>query len=158
MRVQTAQLDTAKTLVSVARFVVAFDGTGTEISFSELAGITSEVAVADYTASGKGGVTLAKQFGLTKPATVTLKRGIDQDNALWEWHQEVLRGLPSAKRGCTLFLQDITGQNKQQYHLLNAWPSKLDIGGMKAGGGDAAIATVTLVCEQIDLEGTKYAP
>jgi phage tail-like protein len=122
-----------------------------EISFSELSGITSEVEVSDYMASNRLGVSLSKQFGRTKPATVVLKRGVDQDLALWTWHQEVLAGQATARRSCSLMLLDISGVIKQTYNLINAWPSKLEISGMKAGGSEAAIATVTLTCEQIDI-------
>jgi phage tail-like protein len=148
-RVSTASLNTS-TLVSAARFVITGDRLP-DIAFSELSGITSEVEVSEYMSSTKAGVSLSKQFGKTKPATVVLKRGVDQDLALWTWHQEVLAGMMIARRTCSLVLLDIAGAIKQTYDLFNAWPSKLEIGGMKAGGSEAAIATVTLTCEQIDL-------
>jgi phage tail-like protein len=149
-RVSTASSNTS-TLVSAARFVITADRMS-EISFSELSGITSEVEVSEYMSSNRLGVSLAKQFGRTKPATVVLKRGVDQDMALWTWHQEVLAGQPTARRSCSLLLLDMSGVIKQTYDLLNAWPSKLEIAGMKAGGSEAAIATVTLTCEQIDIK------
>ncbi|WP_156756332.1 phage tail protein [Actinokineospora pegani] len=148
-RVSMASSNTSS-LVSAARFVVQFDG-GSEITFSEMSGIVSEVEVTEYLASGKVGVSMSKQFGKTKPATVVLKRGVDQDYALWTWHQEVLAGQPTARRTCSLILLDMANVPKQTYQLLNAWPSKLEIGGLKAGGSEAVIATVTLTCEQIDL-------
>jgi phage tail-like protein len=148
-RVHTASTN-VDSLVSTARFVVSADGLG-EISFSELTGITSEVEVSEYMASNKMGVSLSKQFGRTKPAEVTLKRGVDQNLKLWEWHQKVLAGDPTARRSCTLTLLDSAGVIKQAYNLLNAWPAKLEISGMKAGASDNAVATVKLVCEQIDV-------
>jgi phage tail-like protein len=147
-RVSTASTNTT-TLVSAARFVVQFDGG--EITFSEMSGITSEVEVTEYLASGTVGVSLTKQFGKTKPATIVLKRGVDQDYTLWTWHQEVLAGQATARRTCSLILLDMSNVPKQTYQLINAWPSKLEIGALKAGGSDAVIATVTLTCEQIDL-------
>ncbi len=141
----------ASTVVSAARFVVQFDTGGATITFSELTGITSEVEVSEYMSTGQLGVTMSKQFGKIKPATIVLKRGVDQDLTLWKWHQEVLAGLPSARKGCSLLLQDTVGATKATYRLVNAWPSKLEIGGMKAGGSEAVIATVTLTSEQIDL-------
>ncbi|HEY0448897.1 phage tail protein [Actinophytocola sp.] len=143
-------------LVSAARFVVQFDkdssgGSQGEITFSEMSGITSEVEVAEYVSSGTAGVTMAKQFGKTKPATVVLKRGVDQDLTLWTWHAEVLAGMASARRSCTLMLKDAAGVTQQSYELHMAWPSKLELGGFKAGGSEAIIATVTLTCEMIVL-------
>lgn len=149
-RVSTASTNT-NTLVSAARFVISADRM-TDISFSELSGITSEVEVAEYMSSNRLGVSLSKQFGRTKPATVVLKRGVDQDLALWTWHQEVLAGQPTARRSCSLMLLDMAGVIKQTYDLINAWPSKLEVSGMKAGGSEASIATVTLTCEQIDVK------
>ncbi|MFL6118864.1 phage tail protein [Actinophytocola sp.] len=140
-------------LVSAARFVVQFDkdGKNGEITFSEMSGITSEIEVAEYMSSGTNGVTLAKQFGKTKPATVVLKRGVDQDMTLWAWHADALAGKPDARRGCTLMLKDSAGATQQFYTLHMAWPSKLELGGFKAGGSEAIIATVTLTCEMIEV-------
>ncbi len=98
-----------------------------------------------------GGVTLAKQFGKTKPATVVLKRGVDQDMTLWSWHADALAGKPDARRGATLMLKDSAGGTQQSYVLHMAWPSKLELGGFKAGGSEAIIATVTLTCEMIEV-------
>lgn len=148
-RTQNASIN-VDSLVSGARFVITGDGI-TDISFNELTGITSEVEVSEYFSSGKMGVALSKQFGKTKPATVTLKRGVDQNLKLWEWHQQVLAGDPSARKSVTLSLLDSTGVIKQAYNLLNAWPSKMEIGGMKADKSEAAVATVVLTCEQIDV-------
>src|SRR2546429_7582810 len=143
------------TVVSAARFVVQFDtsaaGQPGGITFSELSGITSEVEVSEYMATGQLGVSMSKQFGKIKPATIVLKRGLDQDFTLWKWHSEVLAGLTSARKSCSLMLQDTMGVTKATYRLTNAWPSKLEIGSMKAGASEAGIATVTLNCEHIDL-------
>lgn len=149
-RTQTASMN-VDSLVSAARFVITGDDGITDISFSELTGITSEVEVSEYMASNKMGVSLAKQFGRTKPAEVVLKRGVDQNLKLWEWHQQVLAGDPLARKSVTLSLLDSTGTIKQAYNLLNAWPAKLEIGNMKASNSEAAVATVKLVCEQIDV-------
>ena len=149
-RVSTASTNT-NTLVSAARFVISADRM-TDISFSELSGITSEVEATEYVSSNRLGVSLSKQFGRTKPATVVLKRGVDQDMALWTWHQEVLAGQPTARRSCSLMLLDMAGVIKQTYDLINAWPSKLEISAMKAADSSASIATVTLICEQIDIK------
>ena len=152
-RQQGARLDPTNTLVSAARFYLQFDGmTGGEITFAELTGIVSEVEATEYMSSGSFGVTLGKQFGKNKPPTVTLKRGVDMDLTLWKWHKDVLDGKPTARRGCTLTLCDSFGTPKQAYNLVNAWPTKLSISGMKAGGSDTAIAEVTLTCEQINLD------
>jgi phage tail-like protein len=144
-------------LVTASRFVIqvslSLDGAASTqgtIDFSELQGINSEVEPAEYHSSSMTGVVLSKQFGRTKPATITLKRGVDDNTLLWQWHQAVLDGQPKARaNSCSLMLQDSMGETKATYHLWNAWPSKIDISGMKAGSSEVVYTTVTLVCDQI---------
>ncbi|UOZ05643.1 phage tail protein [Amycolatopsis sp. WQ 127309] len=144
-------LSTVPDVISASRFVIdvtAFGSSGS-IMFSELAGISSEVEPAEYMSAGRNGVLLSKQFGKTKPATVTLKRGVDQDATLWVWHQKAIAADPQARQSCSLILQDAAGQTKATYRLLNAWPSKLDVQGLKAGATEIVMATCTLVCDEI---------
>jgi len=73
-----------------------------------------------------------KQFGKTKPPTVTLKRGLDTETYMWAWHQAVLLGDPAARKTCSLQLfaasvSPKSGQPLITYLLENAWPSKLEI-------------------------------
>jgi phage tail-like protein len=149
-------------VVVASRFVIqvtlnlpGISSTSGTIAFSELTGITSEVEPSEYHSSSTTGVFLSKQFGRTKPATVTLKRGVDNNPLLWLWHQAVIDGNPNARASnCSLLLQDTTKEVKATYHLYNAWPSKVDIGGMKAGSSEVVYATATLVCDQIVFKPT----
>jgi len=147
----------AANLVSANRFVVQIDGstgTGSSISFSELAGITSEVEPAEYySTSQTTGVNLTKTYGKVKPATITLKRGVDNDQSLWIWHNRVIVGDPTARATCSLLLQNTARETLARYQLLNAWPSKLDVAGLKAGASEVLIASCTLVCDQILIPG-----
>src|ERR1700722_11914132 len=147
----------AANLVSANKFVVQIDGftgVGNEISFSELAGITSEVEPAEnYSTSQVMGVNLTKTYGKVKPATITLKRGVDNDQSLWIWHNRVVIGDPTARATCSLLLQNTARQTLASYQLSNAWPSKLDVAGLKAGASEVLIASCTLVCDQILIPG-----
>jgi len=68
------------------------------LSFQELGGINSEINVEQYVSvDSTGTVNHSKQMGLTKPPTVTLKRGVDTNLALWYWHNMALMGLPTAR-------------------------------------------------------------
>ena len=46
-------------------------------------------------------------------------------------------------------MYNFDGAPVARYHLENAWPSKLEIGSLKAGASEVLMETVTLVCEQI---------
>ena len=138
-------------VLSAAHFTIEIDQT-VVATFSELTGINSEVESVEYIAANREGhVVHSKQFGKTKPPKVTLKRGMDMDGTkkLWAWHQAVLDGEPGALRSCTLSLKSASGEIKISYELENAWPSKVDIAGAKAGASDVIMETVEIVCSQI---------
>ncbi|MFF8831231.1 phage tail protein [Streptomyces sp. NPDC015131] len=136
--------------ITAARFVVSFDQSAPSY-FSELSGITSEVEPTEYIASHSrsGRVVHTKQFGKTKPPTVTLKRGVDGTGFLFAWHAMVREGNPAAKMTGTLELQDAAGATQMTYRLFNAWPSKVEVGNLKAGASEIVLETVTFTCEEV---------
>ena len=141
------------TVMSASTFVIQVDGIQVA-TFSELSGINTEVESVEYIATGPEGIVHTKQYGKTKPPTVTLKRGLDTQTYMWSWHQAVLQGEPTARKTCSLQLfaaatSPRSGQPIITYILENAWPSKLDISGMKAGASELVTETVVLHCDQI---------
>jgi phage tail-like protein len=139
-------------VITAARFIIQIDGY--QVAFSELSGIKSEVEPVEYiSADAKtGNIVHTKQFGKTKPPTVTLKRAVDNDTSIWAWHELALLGDPKAAQTCTLLLQDAGGQTLITYILDKAWPSKVDIAGLKAGASEVVIETVELVCDGITMQ------
>ena len=137
-------------VLSAAHFVISIDGTEVA-TFSELTGINSEVEAVEYiSASEDGGTMHSKQFGKVKPPKVTLKRGLDGNQYIWIWHQGALLGDPAAvKKEVVLQLISSGGGIAVTYLLQDAWPSKVDIAGAKAGASDVLLESVEIVCSQI---------
>jgi phage tail-like protein len=136
--------------ITAARFSLTIDGV--EIAaFSELAGISSGADAEDFVDSSKAtGPVLTKLPGKRKPPTVTLRRGLTNSLELSAWHQQVLTGdIAAAARSATLVVYDAEGKPVVRYHLEHAWPSKLEVGALKAGASEVLMETVTLVCENI---------
>ena len=147
-------------VISGAHFAIGVDGTDIAI-FSELSGINSEVEAVEYISANStknGLIEHTKQFGKTKPPKVTLKRGLDGSKAIWAWHEMVMNGDVTAITTCHLKLlsqaADSGGEPKIKitYVLENAWPSKVDIAGMKAGASDIIMETVEIVCDSIIMQ------
>jgi phage tail-like protein len=125
------------------------------LSFAELGGINSEISVEQYVSVDQTGtVNHSKQMGLTKPPTVTLKRGVDSNLALWYWHNMALNGLPAARTNVTLEMYGggtpsiIDAEPLFTYTLLSAWCAKVNIAGAKAGEGFVT-EDVLIACDQI---------
>ncbi len=135
--------------ITASRFAIVIDGYQIA-SFAELIGITTEVEPVELLESTEKEVTLKKLPGKKKPPTLTLKRGKNQSMELWLWHEAVLMGdIQAARKSCSLVMYATDGTAVARYHLEMAWPSKLEIGGLKAGASEVLMETVTLVCEHI---------
>ncbi|MGH2687964.1 MAG: phage tail protein [Actinomycetota bacterium] len=135
--------------ITANRFSIVADGY--EIaSFAELSGITTEIEPVEYASSTDQGVVLEKLPGKVKPATITLKRGMNQSLELWAWHEAVRQGtMAAARKNVSLVMYDATGKPVAKYWLEQAWPSKLELAGLKAGASEVLMETVTLTAENI---------
>jgi phage tail-like protein len=135
--------------ITAARFSITVDGV--EIAqFSELQGITTEVEPVELMESTDKEIVLKKLPGKTKPATIVLKRGKNSSMELWSWHEAVLMGnIVAARKSCSLIMYNTDGKPVARYHLEHAWPSKLEIGSLKAGSSEVLMETVTIVSERI---------
>ena len=132
--------------ISAARFSITIDGY--EIaSFSELVSISTEVEPVDLL---QGGTQLSRLPGKRKPPTIVLKRGKSASTELLAWHAAAATdGVLAARKNASLIMYSTDGTPVARYHLELAWPSKIEIGALKAGSSETYVETVTLVCEHI---------
>jgi phage tail-like protein len=145
-------------LISAPNLLISGGPPGLSISnmsFAELGGINSEISIEQYvSADTMGSVNHTKQMGLTRPPTVTLKRGIDTNLALWYWHNMALMGLPTARTNVTLEMYGggiptiASAKPLFTYTLLSAWCAKINISGARAGEGFVT-EDVMIACDQI---------
>jgi phage tail-like protein len=134
--------------LTAARFELTIDGHSLAV-FSELVGISSSVDIENVRLDTNRKRKLKKLPGKRTPPTVTLKRGMTRNIELAAWHELVILGDVAARKNVTLTMYDVTGDPVVRYHLTNAWPSKLEIGALKAGASSVLTETVTLVAEFI---------
>jgi phage tail-like protein len=140
---------TQQDALTAARFSITIDGV--EIaSFSELQGITTSVEVVDHIESSDKEVLMRKLPGKKNPPTLVLKRGKNSSMELWGWHEAALGGnMAAARKSCSLVMYNVDGKPVARYHLEHAWPSKIEIGALKAGASEVLMETVTIVCEHL---------
>ena len=124
--------------------------------FSDLAGITSELEQTEYMEAGPIGALFSRHPGRTKPPTVVLKRGMTNGFGtmwIWTWHKMARMSMPTGQRDCALMLygpnDDPAGPGSLTYMLMNAFPTKMELAGMKLGGTEVVMQTLTLQCEDI---------
>ena len=158
------QTGASPTIISAPRFYFQPSGGGKPAwNFSEMNNITSEVAVQELLyCDADGALQHTKQYGKTVPPSVTLVKPMDNDRGLWAWHMSAQFGNPYARLDCTLSVYsagspDIPpqGQPVFQWILDKAWPTRLDVSGMRAGDTQVGTLTVTFACDKITVLGAN---
>ena len=129
----------AQTLGLVAdRYALVVEGRSVGV-FSELQGITTEVE------------PIEALPGRTKWGNIQLKRGFTQDMEMSSWLEAAQAGAAgSGRRNASVIMYSQEGRAVARYNLTNAWPSKIEIGALKAGASEVLMESVTLTAERIE--------
>jgi phage tail-like protein len=126
-----------------------------EALFSELGGISSELEQTEYMEAGLNGPMFGRFIGRAKPPTVSLKRAMARSGVstawIWAWHADARSGKDSAYRDVMLYLYGAGSTDPvRTYGMTNAIPTKVEIAGMKAGGTEVVLQTLTMMCDAIE--------
>jgi phage tail-like protein len=112
---------------------------------TEVSGLGWEREVIEVREGGDPDAT-TRLPGRMKPGQVALTRVLTTDLTFEQWMRDpVPVGQP--RRAVSLALFDGQGRAVARYHLENAWPSKLEVSGLRSGGAETAVETLTLVHE-----------
>lgn len=125
-----------------------------QVSFSEVSGLTLEAAAIDYRGGADTSLSVQKIPGLLSYGPVSCKRGIapaTTGNALFDWYRTHVAGSVE-RRSVTVSLLNEELLPVMVWKLRNAWPSKLEGPGLKGSGNEIAIESMELVHEGIEIE------
>jgi len=125
------------------RFIVEIEGLIVG-GFSEVGGLQLEIEVEAFR---EGGVNeyMHQIAGPTKYGShLVLKRGITDDDTLWQWHQDVVNGNIERRNG-SVVLCDSAGVETWRWNFIDAYPIKWSASDMKAGSAEVAIESLELV-------------
>jgi phage tail-like protein len=131
------------------RFRLEIDGIA-QAAFSEVAiGETTTEAI-DYR-EGHEPTHVRKLSGLTKFATITLKRGITDSLDIWNWSKQILAGqIQSNRKQVIIVCLDEAGADKARFVVTDAWPTKYDPSDLNGKGNEVFIELLELVNEGIE--------
>ncbi len=126
---------------SGCRFLVEIEGLIVG-GFSEVTGLQAETQFEDY---HEGGVNdfVHRLPRETRYTNLTLKRGITDSDALWQWHQDVVNGKVSRKNGYVILL-DSEGAETWRWNFLEAYPVKWVGPDLRGDSSTVALETVEL--------------
>lgn len=134
-------------LQPVFQFTVEWGGS--RIGFTEVSGLSDEVAVIEYREGSSRSDSPVLIPGMKPPPVVTLKRGMmTGDNELAEWFRTVRNGAVE-RRDITISLLNAEFESTVSWQLANAWPRKISASDLDARANEIAIESVEIVCELI---------
>jgi hypothetical protein len=131
--------------INALRYVLSVDGAEL-VTYSELLELKSEVDPAPPPVDD----THTKTYGTVIPPSVTLRRALDGNAAIWAWHMAVLMGDPTARKTCSLQLMDLSGQVMLTFVLENAWLGTVQVtGAAPPPQPSVSMQTDTFTCDEI---------
>lgn len=133
-------------------FSVEIDGVQIA-KFKEIDGISSEIKVIEIQENTAQGKPFVKKVpGPFNPPTLKLKRGMDMDMSLYKWHQSMRdKGdVPGSRKNGSIVFYSYEGAEVARYNFTNAWISKYNGGGGKAGSTDVLLEDVEIPCETLE--------
>jgi phage tail-like protein len=129
-------------------FLLEIDGI-TSAGFTEVGGITMESEVIEYR-EGNELARMRKLPALMKFGNITLKRGYTQNTELWDWRKTTLRGATERKAGAIILL-DEAREPKLRWEFQEGWISKYEGPALNATANEAAIESIEIVVENVEL-------
>ena len=103
-------------------FIVEVEGLVTG-GFQEVTGLQSEIEVEDYREGGRNGFLHRLSGPVKYGANLTLKRGMTDSRALFQWYWDVMHGTIERKN-VSVILLDATGQETCRWNFEKAYPVK----------------------------------
>src|SRR5881227_3565155 len=117
--------------IAARNFAIEIDGT-TIAQFTEVGGLTSEMDVTELKENGPDGKLIIKNVPMD----------------LYKWHKAALDGkVKEARKNGSVILYDYEAGEIARWNFINAWPSKLTTGALKAGSNDVVTEEATIVME-----------
>ena len=130
-------------------FQVEIDGV-TKAGFSEVSGLTTDTNIIEYR-EGNEITTVRKLPGLMKYNNIVLKRGWTSDQSLWNWRKQVIQGSTQRSSGAIVLL-DEARKPALRWTFREGWPSKWEGPALNAKTSEAAIETLEIAHEGLELE------
>jgi phage tail-like protein len=129
-------------------FILEIEGT-TAAGFAEVGGLSMEQDVIEYREGGDS-ATMRKLPGLRKYGNISLKRGYTQNRELWDWRKTTIDGATERKSGA-IILRDEAGEAAMRWEFREGWVSKYEGPALKATANEAAMESIEIAVEDVQL-------
>ncbi len=131
-------------------FLVELEGI-TRAGFRECSGLESSQNAAEYREGTDRNLAPRKIPGLNSYGDITLSRGLTGDSKLWEWRQQVMKGIVE-RHNVSITLLDQQGGPRVTWNLFDCWPKSWSGPSLNATSDEIAVEQLTLACERIEVD------
>jgi phage tail-like protein len=108
-----------------------------------------EVTPQRWGSAKSGQIVRTKVPGNTKTNNITLRRGMTQSPALWQWFESVQAGnWHKQRRDGSLSIYDQAGDVQARFVFQRAWPTSYVLSDLNASSADLEIEEMELVVEE----------
>ncbi|MER5431802.1 MULTISPECIES: phage tail protein [Streptomyces] len=134
-------------------FGLQIDGVMVEY-LQEVSGLSVEQDVIEYQQVSADGKPVTKKMpGVKKAGECTVTRGMTESAAFTSWINDSIAGnMGAARKNATIMMMDYQNSPVKRYNMRNAWCSKVETSGVKAGDTSALTEQVTIVFEELVIE------
>lgn len=115
--------------------------------FRECSGLDATQSAGEYR-EGTDPLTMRKLPGLVSYSNITLQRGITNNDELWKWKENLIKGIAD-RRDISIVLLDDQAQEKIRWNLSHCWPTSWKAPDLNATADEVAIESLELVHEGI---------
>lgn len=124
--------------------------------FKEVSGLSTEIQVIEHNENREKGLPVVKKLpGAVKWGDITLKRGMTDNPAFWEWINKVADegDVDGARKNGSIVLYDYSRQGEvARFNFEYGWPSKISVGTLSAGSNEVLLEEVTITHEGLKKE------
>lgn len=114
--------------------------------FSDVTGLQVEMQTEDYVEGGRNGYVHKLAGPVRYPGNLILKRGIMDEDELWDWLHTVVSGAVT-RRTVWIVLRDSARDEVRRWGFKNAYPIKWSGPELRASSNAVAIESVELAHE-----------
>ena len=139
----------------VYHFQVSWTENSDNVAFSEVSGLVVETQVIEYREGSNKEYLTYKMPGIKKYTNITLRRGtMATDNGFYEWWKTANLNTVT-RRDVIISLLNEEHKPVVTWKVVNAFPVKVDFGGLKANGNEVLIESIELAHEGLTVERSK---
>ncbi len=132
------------------RFRVEIDGVDAG-SFQEIEIGEQRVEVIEYREGGDNSTGSRKLPGREKCGNITLRRGVQRNNDLFDWWRKTREGVVERRSGA-IILQNDDREDVKRWLFRDAWPVAYKAPDLNAEGNEVAIESLEIAHEGLELE------